>query len=751
MLKPYYEKTESVGVVPPRCYYVPFDATDKKSYSRGDSSRFIPLNGKWKITAYESVSDADMFWQREGESRIEVPSCVQYYGYDYFQYTNQRYPFPFDPPHIPLKNPAYHYSRRFEWERTDEKAYIVFEGADSCFYLYINGQEVGYSSISHRISEFDVTQFVKDGTNKIDVLVLKWNAGSYLEDQDKWRLTGIFRDVYLLRRPEKHITDYKTETDICGNDATVKLKNDSNIAVTVSFNGERKTALPRGYAVFNVKNAKFWSAETPYLYDMKISANGEVIYNRVGIRTTEIKNGIYLFNGKPIKFYGVNRHDFHPEKGYAVSREDMLKDVLLMKSLNVNAVRTSHYPASPLFYELCDEYGLYVMSEADLESHGSVVSRGEYDEKLYALIADNADFEKSIVGRNILNVEEHKNFACAVMWSLGNESGWGTNFKKALAEVTKRDSRPVQYESINTGFVTEKEYYGGSGLGIVSKMYPSPEWMADGYLNDKRETRPLVLCEYAHAMGNGPGGFKEYWEIMESSERFTGGFIWEWADHGVRYDMDGLRYGGDFGEYLHDGNFCIDGIVTADRKLKAGTRQMKYYYQPLKFERDGSALRIFNKNFFKAETGELSINGKKQSVYIPPRESIAIAVHDTDIKAQYFVGGNEVARAQFLTEKSKKEFTPVNITTEKQGHILSVKAGKNEYALDLNSGGIISVKSGGRNYGAIKLNLWRAPVDNDMYIKQKWRDALIKYARPHVRNYIIGENSVKFVLAVAAS
>ena len=748
MLKPYYEKTTSVGILPARSYYVPFNETDKKSYDRAQSTRFISLNGTWTITPYESVMDADGFWNREAKTEIDVPSCVQYYGYDYFQYTNMRYPFPFNPPQIPLKNPAYHYSRYFDWVKTENKAYIVFEGVDSCFYLYLNGREVGYSNISHRISEFDVTPFIVDGRNKIDVLVLKWNAGSYLEDQDKWRFTGIFRDVYMLIRPQEHITDYKITTDIKDKNGIVSFKNNGEITVAVEFNNDTKQVAKHETVVFTVQDAKFWSAETPYLYDMKIFANGEVIYNRIGIRTTEIKDGAYLFNGKPIKFYGVNRHDFHPEKGYAVSREDMLKDVLLMKSLNVNAVRTSHYPASPLFYELCDEYGLYVMSEADLESHGSVTSQGGYDEKLYSLIADNIAFEQSTIERNFCNVEEHKNFTCVVMWSLGNESGWGVNLKKAFETVANSDSRPIHYESINANIVTENEYY-NSGLQMVSKMYVAPEWMTNEYLIDKNEKRPLLLCEYAHAMGNGPGGLKEYWDIIESSDRFMGGFIWEWADHGVKYGKEnGYKYGGDFGEHQHDGNFCIDGIVTADRKIKDGTLQMKLYYQPLKFERKGSVLVITNKNFFKPEIGVLSINGNKQSVCIQPRHSLTLNVPEIDLQVQYFVGDNEVARAQFITGKHIVVFESKTITTESQTDSLIVYVGKNEYKFNLRSGEIESVKANGVKYGDIKFNLWRAPIDNDLFMREKWQNANIKFARPVVEKYRVSDNFVEFDVVI---
>lgn len=757
MLNPYYEKTDSVGLSPMRSYYIPFAETDEKTYNRGNSSRFMSLNGKWKITPYESVLDADEFWVQDGEKEIDVPSCVQYYGYDYFQYTNTRFPFPFDPPNIPLKNPAYHYSRYFEWNNKGERAYLVFEGVDSCFYLYVNGKEVGYSNISHRISEFDITPYVVNGKNKIDVLVLKWNKGSYLEDQDKWRFTGIFRDVYILHRPEKHITDYKILTKIDGNDGIVTFDNLSDVTMKLRFNSECKEVLPSRSVSFTVKNAKLWSAETPCLYDMVISANGEIIYNRIGIRTSEVKNGIYLFNGKPIKFYGVNRHDFHPEKGYAVSKEDMLADILLMKELNVNAVRTSHYPSSPLFYELCDEYGLYVMSEADLESHGSVTCNGGYDWKLNP-IAENKEFEQSTVERNICNVEEHKNFSCVVIWSLGNESGWGSNLINALSEAKNRDNRPVHYEGIweiNKEKYGQNEYY-NIPVDMVSRMYPAAEWLSDGYLNDKSETRPLVLCEYAHAMGNGPGGLKEYWDIMESSDRFMGGFIWEWADHGVKYGKEkGFKYGGDFGEYLHDGNFCIDGIVSADRKVKAGTRQMKYYYQPLKFNRDANVLIITNKNFFGIQTGKLVLtqNGKQtaQGVCVEPRESISVKISDGDFMAQYFVDGTEVARFQDIAEKPKKQFVAGKISTKQNGTNIEVTSGKITYNIDLQSGEIESVNAHGKEYGRIALNLWRAPTDNDIYIKSKWNARLLKYAKPYVKDYWILDTGIEFDVSVSAN
>ena len=749
MLKPYYTQQSTQGVLPPRSYYVPFKESDKKSYDREDSSRFISLNGKWQITPYESVLDADQFWQKKAQNPIDVPSCVQFYGYDYFQYTNARYPFPFNPPHVPEKNPAYHYSRNFMWNGEGEKAYLVFEGVDSCFYVYINGKEVGYSNISHRISEFDITPYIVNGNNKLDVLVVKWNACSYLEDQDKWRLTGIFRDVYLICRPFSHITDYKIETEIDGGNGVVTFINKSQIDIKVTFNGEEKLVLKNEKGKFIVQNAKLWSAETPFLYPMELSANGEKIYNRVGIKTSQIKDGLYLFNGKPIKFYGINRHDFHPEKGYAVNKDDMLLDIKLMKSLNINAIRTSHYPSSPLLYQMCDEYGLYMISEADMESHGAAFKENGYDEKLHARIVNNSLFEKSVIERTVTNVEEHKNFSCVVMWSLGNESGWGESLKKALVACEELDqTRPVHYENINTYMADEEEYYKGSNLKMVSKMYFTPEWMLNEFLNDERETRPLILCEYAHAMGNGPGGLMKYINAMDKSDRFMGGFIWEWADHAIKYKDENFKYGGDFGEGLHDSNFCVDGIVSADRKFKAGTLQMKYAYQPLKFEKVKNTLIITNKNYFKVEIGELDINGERQNICIAPRESIQIKVKSGEIKAKYFVDNNLTSWAQFMPKTKKEKFVFTTFKYKENDKFITVKAGKNKYKLNKKTGLIDGVNADGFNYGAINLNLYRAPTDNDAHINERWLDAKLNAPITKVKDYQINDTSVSFNVEV---
>lgn len=751
---------KTTGLEPLRAYYVPFERGAQVAYDRNRSKRFTSLNGVWRITPYRTVQDAGEFWEKTGEKEIPVPSCVQFYGYDYFQYTNAAYPFPFDPPYVPAENPAYHYSRAFVHEGGDERTYLVFEGVDSCFYVYVNGKKVGFSQISHRISEFDITPFVKEGENKLDVLVLKWCKGSYLEDQDKWRFTGIFRDVYLLRRPQKHIADYKIETTIKGEDGIVSFENRGKVVAEVLLNGETNVARGGEKIFFTVKNAKLWSAETPFLYDLKIECGEEVIFERVGIRTSEVKKGIYLFNGKPVKFYGVNRHDFHPQKGAAVSYEDMLNDVLLMKKLNVNAVRTSHYPASPLFYSLCDEYGLYVMSESDFESHGGFLcgDKNLSYGKGCSIVSDSGLFTKEIVERQRCNVEQNKNHASVVIWSLGNEAGWGESLYSASAEVKARDSRPVHYENLvsrDTDKYGDDAYY-NAPLDMISRMYPTVDFMKNGYLKDERERRPLVLCEYAHAMGNGPGSFSEYWQVMESSNRFMGGFVWEWADHGISYGGKKERYGGDFGEYEHDGNFCIDGIVSADRKIKAGTLSMKAVYQPIAFTKKKGMLILFNKNFFAAETGELELSSAEKTlrerICIPPREKIALPCSFEEFTAEYFRDGKSVARAQFLKKNTPAPACEGEKTGFKVcGSYLVAETEEGKYKFDLTRGEIVKLKQNGEKYGAIKLNVWRAPIDNDVNAKKEWEERFLRHARPNVKKYSVKGNTVSFDLETGSA
>lgn len=572
-----YESFARIGVEEPRSYYIPYAKEQKFSFfnkilNRSASERFLSLDGVWEIKEHKNIESVNIAERLTG--KIPVPSCVQMHGYDQIQYINARYPFPVRPPYVPTENPTYHYRRTFQIKDTSWKYYLNFEGVDSGFYVYVNGQKVGYSQISHETSEFDITPFVVKGKNTLDVVVLKWCASSYLECQDKFRFTGIFRSVYLLKRPQEHIRDFKIETAISGPDGMISFRNDSAIAIEVKCGTQKQTAQPKEMVRFVIENAKFWTAETPYLYSVVLSANGEKILQRVGIRTSSIVNGIYKINGKHVKLKGVNRHESNPKTGATVTVEDTLQDLKLMRWANVNAIRTSHYPNMPEFYELCDAYGFYVMNEADVETHGAQTREGGDEMRLWVEYANLPLFENGVTDREITLYERDKNHTCVVIWSLGNECSYGTNFYRGVDYIKARDTRPIHYEG-NWTIHTEEEYY-TDRIDIASRMYAPPSYF-DEFLKNEKETRPFVLCEYSHAMGNSCGDLQDYWDKINSNERFMGAFVWEWCDHAVKTDK-GFLYGGDFGESEHDGNFCVDGLVSSDRKIKSNLRELKAVY-----------------------------------------------------------------------------------------------------------------------------------------------------------------------------
>ena len=573
-----YQGLKRIGVEPFRSYYVPFDEQDKVKtvygiVDRRSSSRFLSLDGLWQIKRHESVDGFALEESLDGE--IPVPSCVQMHGYGQIQYINSRYPFPFAPPYVPKENPCWHYRKKFSLDKkSGEKYYLNFEGVDSAFYLYVNGVKKGYSQISHAVSEFDVTDLLKKGENVLDVLVLKWCASSYLECQDKFRFSGIFRNVYLLKRPLRHLTDYKIQAEWLDGKGVFTFKSESKVDATL-YLLKKKIFVPAGKSV-RVEFDKIlpWSPENPTLYTLEIHSQGEKIVEKVGFRSVTIEEGVFKVNGKAVKLKGVNRHDFNPKTAATVTLKNQLDDLKLMKKMSVNAVRTSHYPTAPEFYLLCDALGLYVMDEADLETHGATAIQGGYDVKLWQQFAEDEFWSDGIFDRHRALVERDKNRPSVVIWSLGNESSFGKAFFKGAKYIKKRDDRPVHYEGLQNA---DKKYYYTKYVDMVSMMYPTVEWIEKRYVQDKKETRPFVLCEYSHAMGNSNGELADYWSLICSSPRMMGGFVWEWADHAV-WTKKGLLYGGDFGETEHDGNFCVDGIVTADRKIKSGTLEMKAVY-----------------------------------------------------------------------------------------------------------------------------------------------------------------------------
>ncbi|MEG2381473.1 MAG: glycoside hydrolase family 2 TIM barrel-domain containing protein, partial [Oscillospiraceae bacterium] len=570
---------------PKRAYYIPYHNVNAAlSMEREQSENFILLNGIWDFKYYDSFYNIEE--EYKFKKQIKVPSNWEIEGYGQHQYLNNRYPIPYNPPFVPDDNPCGIY-RKFVEVHDFQNVYINFEGVDSCFYLLVNQKFVGYSQVSHNNSEFDISEYLIDGKNEITVIVLKWCDGTYLESQDKLRMSGIFRDVYLLKRPKNHVENFIISQEF-SNDfstATINVKTDKPVNYRIlEINREGK-----GINEFSetITNPLLWNAETPNLYTLVLEYNGEVIVQKIGLRKIEIKKSVLYINDKKIKIKGVNRHDSSPYRGYAVNNADMLKDLCLMKQHNVNAIRTSHYPNSPVFYEMCNKYGFYLFDEADIESHGV----GELCENASINhIANDKRFTKAILDRVESMVVRDINQPCVIAWSMGNESGFGENFEEALKWTKEYDTgRITHYESAVCDLGDYVPDF--KNLDVYSKMYEGYNDM-EKYLKGEfsHETlgnkRPYIICEYSHAMGNGLGDLEDYQKVIYKYDNACGGFVWEWCDQGVYTGLEKGRekffYGGDFGEEMHDGVYCMDGIVTPNREITTKLLEFKNVMRPVR-------------------------------------------------------------------------------------------------------------------------------------------------------------------------
>lgn len=574
----YYENPlmTSENRLEPRSWYIPQGATH------------IKLNGDWRFAFFEN---GDVVKEVKKWNNIKVPSCWQVEGYESPNYTNINFPFPCDPPYVCDINPVGIYERDFEIKDINQNIYVVFEGVSSICEVYINNKYVGFSQGSHLMAEFDITNYVVNGTNTIRVYVRKWCCGSYLEDQDQFRHNGIFRNVYILGRNKGHIFDLDIRTQenniICSADA--KFNAEIYYGEQFICSGVSK----HGKAIFKINQPKLWNAETPNLYTVNFYAAGEKITRKIGFRTIEISSDYeLLINGAPVKLKGVNHHDTNPEKGWTMDENDLLKDLKLMKELNINTVRTSHYPPAPKFLDYCDELGLYVILETDIEEHGFVrrysnVKYG-FDVESTDWPCSNSKWKKEFIDRMERAYERDKIHTSIIMWSLGNESGFGKNHVAMIEWLKKRDKiRLVHSEDASRKGVS------GKHTDVFSGMYFKINHLLD-LANDINIKQPVFLCEYAHAMGNGPGDIWDYWEAIYSKKKLIGGCIWEWADH-VFLENGVQKYGGDFdNEPTNDGNFCCDGMVFSDRSFKAGTYEIKNTYAPFRIKVSNKKLYVKN-------------------------------------------------------------------------------------------------------------------------------------------------------------
>ncbi|MBP5669483.1 MAG: DUF4981 domain-containing protein [Lachnospiraceae bacterium] len=774
-----------VGALPTRAWFVPFDdkVADAKLFGGKEaSSRVELLNGTWSFQYYDSVIDLeDDFTKLKFTEKIPVPSNWQLFGYDIPQYTNLSYPIPFDPPYIPDDDPVGIYQRSYTYNPDGMDRILTFEGVDSCLYLFINGKFAGYTQVSHSFTEFNVTPFLKKGRNSIVCAVLKWCDGTYLEDQDKFRLSGIFRDVYVTSRPAKRITDYRIHTNAQGKLSVSVTGADAQLTLLSPEGKPLLRAKVKANETYEAKVDKVipWTPEKPVLYKLILRSNGEAIGEKVGFRHVEVSGGVIKMNGKPIKFRGVNRHDSYPDTGYYASEKQMRKDLEMMKQHNINAIRSSHYPNAPQFYQLCDEYGFYVVAEADFESHGcaEVFQNIRWTRKEgnggMALIAIDPQFKDAIADRAERLVTQHYNRPCIVMWSLGNESGWGENLLNAGKLVKKLDkSRLLHYESTHCLDDTPTAI-----LDVVSKMFPSPQEVKR-FLMERNETRPLVLCEYCHAMGNGPGDLESYRKVFYSSERYAGGFIWEWCDHAMILGKteDGMvkyGYGGDFGAKHNDGNSCMDGLVSPDRIPHPGLKEAKQVYRPVRVSLGEQAGEVIFRNFLAFEdpgklfdcSYEITDHGRKiaegtvdysmpamgqQRLIIPEMKllcgkELAIRfVFKAKEDTLWCKKGHEVCFDQLILSElepheNRKAITQ-RVTLKETPLYYMITAGEIEYILDRRTGEITSIKKGDEEIldAPIKHNFFRAPTDNDT-LKDEWYKAHIHEYVPKVYSTVAEE------------
>ncbi len=807
--KSYYRSldVQHINCEKPRAYFIPFhdEESTENEFSlqgcgRGLSKFFKSLCGEWSfkwLPSADRIEDIEEEFATADE-KITVPSCWQLQNgrkYDIPQYTNVNYPFPCDPPFLPDEIPCGLYERSFcltEEQINNKKIFLNFEGVDSAFYVYVNGLFVGYSEVSHCTSEFDISSFVKNGDNDIKVIVVKWCTGTYLEDQDKWRFSGIFREVYLLFRDIAHISDVfvrqSLNEDMSIGALTIQTEKPTNLKVTYRLDSPDGVAVASGEctddAEILVSSPMLWNEDTPSLYSLYLFAGEEIIRFLIGFRRIDIADRTVLLNGSKFKAKGVNRHDSHPEKGYAVSFADMVNDLLIIKANNMNMIRTSHYPNDPRMPLLCDVLGIYLCDEADIESHGMAII-GERDG-----LTDSSEWTAQYLDRAERLVERDKNHASVIMWSLGNESGAGRNHRAMAEYIRSRDnSRLIHsedesrraHEKLSSENEEERKMAWCDYLDVESHMYPTVERCVKDYAENEDMPHPLFLCEYCHAMGNGPGDLAEYWREFYRYDSLFGGCVWEFCDHAVAEKLpDGrikYNYGGDFGDYPNDGNFCVDGLVFPDRRPSSGMKELKQILMPARFEAVDAENGIFavtNLRFFTDISDEFEIhwflenNGirvKEGSVNVSAlpweKAEFDTQIRECDIGAPSYITfelvykktypwankGDSAGFSQiclnsepFVKPQASTEYSISLVRTETYA---AVSVGDVKYGFDLVCGKLVSVQNGGKEMlnAPTEFSVWRAPIDNDMFLEDAWKKNALDRVRSMCRAVSISEDA----------
>lgn len=789
-------EAETIGInrLPSRATFTPFeDADNARTGIKEKSKRYFDLCGKWKFRLFDNykeriLSFADTDFDSSEWDEIPVPSSWQMEGYDYPIYSNVQYPWERiqepQPPEAPTEyNPVGCYIKKFTLPENFKKdrVILVFEGVESAFYLYLNGVRCGYGEGTFRRSEFDITEYLTDGENNISVEVYRWSTASWLEDQDFFRLSGIFREVYLYTTKEQYIKDftlkalpdtknYKTgdivlEVELGKGDIYTEIEmtvyDSDNIVVatdSLSVEGGNKAVLSAA-----VPFIELWSAENPYLYNVVIllrdKGGNAIEYTscKTGFRHIEIKDSVLYYNGKRLLLKGTNRHEFSCDTGRTISKEQMIEDIIIMKKHNINAVRTSHYPNQPLWYQLCDEYGLYVIDENNLESHGT-----RFMGEKTPLMPDGMEmWTPSCMDRIESLYQRDKNHPSVIIWSLGNECSGGENFLKMHDYLNEIDhSRPVHYESI-----WDKAHfdYDKNVTDIYSQMYPKP-WDLERDINEHPE-KPWMLCEFSHAMGNSVGGNYRYMELMDKYPCFFGVFVWDFVDQGVRKTLpDGtsyIAYGGESGEFTHDGTFCANGLVFADRELTPGIKEIKRLYQNVRFtavEAHKGVVDIQNDFLFTnlnafnlhwqvisekrvMDSGDLITDiapGDTKRVYlnidnVPEGEWYLNIFYELKENTLWAKTGHAVAKAQFVINEYKNKKTDISgesMTVVTNYGSVTVSGGDLSVSFSRRNGALYSIRKNGRELlkGDFKLNFWRALTDNDRGNRQEvrcgtWRKA----------------------------